>query len=202
MRRDGDDDRRATAAAAAEWAKGMEHDDDVEAAIDFLARRAERTAADPAPVADATLVDLARYRAQRMRARLLHALGNVLGAIERRDVDRVVALLDEPEAYRCIPARVREEAILIAQLPQGSLRAPIRLYRFQYLLYRLSDEPLESPLDPGQFALEFAPTSPPRSLHAKSGVRELMFTDRPVRERRAFGGRRRRGRARRRLAVR
>jgi len=155
-----------------------------------------------APVADATLVDLARYRAQRMRARLLHALGNVLGAIERRDVDRVVALLDEPEAYRCIPARVREEAILIAQLPQGSLRAPIRLYRFQYLLYRLSDEPLESPLDPGQFALEFAPPSPPRSLHAKSGVRELMFTDRPGRERRAFGGRRRRGRARRRSAVR
>jgi hypothetical protein len=153
-------------------------------------------------VADATLVDLARYRAQRMRARLQHALGNVLGAIERRDVERVVALLDEPEAYRCIPARVREEAILIAQLPQGSLRAPIRLYRFQYLLYRLSDEPLESPLDPGQFALEFAPTSPPRSLHAKSGVRELSFTDRPVRERRAFGGRRHRGRGRRRSAVR
>ena len=197
MRRDGDDDRRATAAAAAEWAKGMEYDDDVEAAIDFLARRAERTAADPAPVPDATLVDIARYRAQRMRARLLHALGNVLGAIERRDVERVVALLDEPEAYRCIPARVREEAILIAQLPQGSQRAPIRLYRFQYLLYRLSDEPLESPLDPGQFALEFAPTSPPRSLHAKSGVRELSFTDRPVRERRAFGGRRHRGRGRR-----
>jgi hypothetical protein len=201
MRRDWDD-RRATAEAAAEWAKGMEHDDDVEAAIDFLAKRAERTAADPAPVADTTLVDLARYRAQRMRARLLRALGDVLGAIERRDVARVVALLDEPEAYRCIPARVREEAILIAQLPEGSLRAPIRLYRFQYLLYRLSDEPLESPLDPGQFALEFAPASPPRSLRAKSGVRELTFTDRPARERRAWGGRRHRGRSRRRSAVR
>jgi hypothetical protein len=200
MRRDGKDDRRATAAAAAEWAKGMEQDD-VEAAIDFLAKRAELTAADPAPPADATMVDLARYRAQRMRARLLRALSAVLGAIERRDLERVVALLDEPEAYRCIPARVREEAILIAQLPEGSLRAPIRLYRFQYLLYRLSDEPLESPLDPGQFALEFAPASPPRSLRGKPGVRELSFTDRPVRERRT-SGRRRRARGRRRTAAR
>lgn len=198
MERVGDDDHRAIAAAAAEWAKGMEHDD-VEAAIDFLARRAERTAADPAP-ADATLVDLARYRAQRMRARLLRTLGNVLAAIERRDLERVVALLDEPEAYRCIPPRVREDAILIAQLPEGSLRVPIRLYRFQYLLYRLGDEPLESPLDPGQFALEFAPSSPPRSLRGKSGVRELSFTDRPVRERRA-AARRRRGRGRRRSAT-
>ena len=193
MERVGDDDRRATAAAAAEWAKGMEHDD-VEAAIDFLARRAERTAADPAPVTDATMVDLARYRAQRMRARLLRALSDVLAAVERRDLERVVALLDEPEAYRCIPARVREEAILISQLPDGSLRAPIRLYRFPYLLYRLSDEP--------QFALEFAPASPPRSLRAKPGVRELSFTDRPVRERRAPGARRHRGRGRRRSVVR
>jgi hypothetical protein len=179
----------------------MEHDD-VEAAIDFLARRAEQRAADPAPLTDATMVDLARFRAQRMRARLLRALGDVLAAIERRNPERVVALLDEPEAYRCIPARVREEAILISQLPEGSLRAPIRLYRFQYLLYRLSDEPLESPLDPGQFALEFAPTLPPRSLRAKPGVRELSFTDRPVRERRVPGGRRHRGRGRRRSVVR
>jgi hypothetical protein len=149
------------------------------------------------------MVDLARYRAQRMRTRLLRTLGGMLAAIERRDLERVVALLDEPEAYRCIPARVREEAILIAQLPEGSLRAPIRLYRFQYLLYRLSDEPLESPLDPAQFALEFAPTPPPQSLRAKPGVRELSFTDRPVRGRRASGGaRRRRGRARRRTVVR
>jgi hypothetical protein len=197
MRRDRDDDRRATADAAADWAKGMEHDDDVEAAIDFLARRAAQSAADPAPVTDGTTVDLARYRAQRMRERLLRTLGHVIAAIERRDLDRVLALLDEPEAYRCIPPRVREEAILLAQRPDGSLRAPIRLYRFQYLLYRLSDEPLESPLDPGQFALEFAPTSPPTSLRAKPGVRELSFSQRPVTERRATGTRRRRGRGRR-----
>ncbi|MBW8771099.1 MAG: hypothetical protein JF589_15190 [Gemmatimonadetes bacterium] len=197
MRRDRDDDRRATADAAAEWAKGMEHDDDVEAAIDFLARRAAQTAVHPAPAPDGSTVDLTRYRAQRMRERLLRTLGNVLAAIERRDLDRVLALLDEPEAYRCIPPRVREEAILIAQRPDGSLRAPIRLYRFQYLLYRLSDEPLESPLDPGQFALEFAPASPPTSLRATQGVRELSFSQRPLLERRAVRNRRRRGRGRR-----
>jgi len=196
MRSDRDDDRRATAEAAAEWAKGMEHDD-VEAAIDFLARRSAQTPAEPAPVTDGSTVDLARYRAQRMRHRLLRALSNILAAIERRDLDQVVTLLDEPEAYRCIPPRVREEAIQIAQRPEGSLRAPLRLYRFQYLLYRLSDEPLESPLDPGQFALEFSPTPPPRSLHAKQGVRELSFSPRPVTERRAAGIRRRRGRGRR-----
>jgi hypothetical protein len=66
------------------------------------------------------------------------------------------------------------------------------------LLNRLSDDPLESPLDPAQFALKFSPTPPPRSLRAKAGVRELSFTDRPVRERRAPGSRRRRGRTRRR----
>jgi len=151
---------------------------------------------------DGTL-DLARYRAQRMRARLLRIVHGVLAAIELRDLDRVVALLDDPEAYRCIPARVREEAIVVAQLPEGSLRAPIRLYRYQYLLYRLSDEPLESPLDPTQFALMFASAPPPRSLREKAGVRELSFTNRPVRERRASGvGTRRPRRGRRRTVVR
>jgi hypothetical protein len=141
-------------------------------------------------------VDLARYRALRMRERLLRIVSGVLAAIERRDVERVVALLDDPEAYRCIPARVREEAILVAQLPEGSLRAPIRLYRYQYLLFRLSDEPLESPLDSAQFALMFGSAPPPRSLRDTPGGRELAFTVRPLRERRTSGGRRRRGRAR------
>jgi hypothetical protein len=151
---------------------------------------------------DATTVDLARYRAQRMRERLLRIVNGLLAAIERRDLDRVVALLDDPEAYRCIPARVREEAIAVAQLPDGSLRAPIRLYRYQYLLFRLSDEPLESPLDPAQFALMFSPTPPPRPLRATPDVRELSFTGRPVRERRAPGSRRRRGHNRRRTFAR
>jgi hypothetical protein len=175
----------------------MEHDD-VEDAIDFLARRAVQTAADPAPVTDSITVDLARYRGQRMRERLLRIVNGLLAAIERRDLDRVVALLDDPEAYRCLPARVREEAIVVAQLPEGSLRAPIRLYRYQYLLYRLSDEPLESPLDPAQSALMFTSAPPPRSLRENPGTRELSFTNRPLRERRATGASpRRRGRGRR-----
>jgi hypothetical protein len=200
MERAGDDGSRANACVPADGAKRVEHDD-VEAAIDFLATRAARTAADPAPVADATTVDLARYRARRLRARLLGILNGVLAAIDRRDVERVVTLLDDPEAYRCVPARVREEAIVISQLPESALRAPLRLYRYQYLLHRLSDEPLESPLDPAQLALEFAPTPPPRSLRAKSGVRELSFTDRPVGERRAPNGGPRRGRRDRRRQV-
>ena len=141
---------------------------------------------------DASTVDLARYRAQRMRERLLRIVNGILAAIERRNLERVMDLLDDPEAYRCIPARVREEAIAIAQLPEGSLRAPIRLYRYQYLLFRLSDEPLASPLDPSQFALMFASAPTPRSVRAKpTPVRELAFADRPVRERRTGGGRRR-----------
>ena len=152
---------------------------------------------------DATTVDLARYRALRMRERLLRIVNGMLAAIERRDVDRLVALLDDPEAYRCIPARVREEAIAVAQQPEGSLRAPIRLYRYQYLLFRLSDEPLESPLDPSQFALMFASGPayhPPRAK--PTPVRELAFADRPVRERRTSASRRRPGRARRRAPAR
>jgi hypothetical protein len=137
-----------------------------------------------------------------MRERLFRIVDGVLVAIERRDVERVVTLLDDPEAYRCIPARVREEAILVAQLPDGSLRAPIRLYRYQYLLSRLSDEPLESPLDPAQFALMFGSAPPPRSLREKHEGRELSFTDRPLRERRTSGTRRRRSRARRRTSAR
>jgi hypothetical protein len=201
MQSDGDDGSRSSAHALADRAHRIEHDD-VEAAIDFLAKRAERTAVDPAPMRDPTTVDFARYRARRMRGRLLRILNGVLAGIEQRDLERVLTLLDHPEAYRCVPARVREEAIIVAQLPESSLRAPIRLYRYQYLLHRLSDEPLESPLDPAQLALEFVPTPPPRSLRAKSEGRELPFTDRPVRERRApDGGPRRGGRDRRRTIV-
>jgi hypothetical protein len=151
---------------------------------------------------DANTVDLARYRAQRMRERLLRVVNGILVAIERRDLERVLDLLDDPEAYRCIPARVRQEAIAVAQLPEGSLRAPIRLYRYQYLLFRHSDDPLESPLDPSQFALMFASAPAPRPMRAKpTPVRELSFADRPVRERRT-GGRLRRARARRRTLAR
>jgi hypothetical protein len=84
-------------------------------------------------------VDLARYRAKRMRHRLMLIAERLLRAVEQRDAERVWALLDDPEAYRCIPANVREEALMMAQLPRTALRAPVRLYRFHYLLGRLGD---------------------------------------------------------------
>jgi len=87
-------------------------------------------------------VDLAHHRAKRMRQRLMLVVDRLLHAIEQRDAERVWMLLDDPEAYRCIPSNVREEALAMAQLPGTSLRAPVRLYRYQYLLRRLDDEPL------------------------------------------------------------
>ena len=140
-------------------------------------------------------VDLAHYRAKRMRHRLLLVVDRLLRAIEQRDADRAWRLLDDPEAYRCIPSNVREEALTMAQAPRTSLRAPVRLYRFQYLLHRLGDEPFveafgES-LDTSQLALELTPA--PLTEHSAGG-RELV-----LRERRApDGGPRRRGRDRRR----
>ncbi len=142
-------------------------------------------------------VDLSRYRAKRMRQRLLLVVDRLLRAIEQRDVERVWHLLDDPEAYRCIPANVREEALMMAQLPARSLRAPVRLYRYQYLLRRLSDEPLGSPVDQSQLALELAPRPAPMPVQ-RVGARELRFRDR----RSPNGGPPRRGRDRRRTGSR
>jgi len=140
-------------------------------------------------------VDLAHYRAKRMRHRLLLVVGRLLEAIEQRDAERVWRLLDDPEAYRCIPSNVREEALAMAQAPRMSLRAPVRLYRFQYLLRRLGDEPLGESFDESQLALDFMPA--PLTEHTTGG-REL-----PFRERRApDSGPRRRGRDRRRTGSR
>ena len=120
-------------------------------------------------------VDLARYRAKRMRQRLLLVVDRLLRAIQQRDAERVWQLLDDPEAYRCIPANVREEALAMAQLPERSLRAPVRLYRFQYLLRRLGDEPLEPSADQAQLALDLSPAPMPVQ---RATVRELPFRDR------------------------
>ena len=140
-------------------------------------------------------VDLAHYRAKRMRHRLLLVVDRLLRAIEQRDAERVWRLLDDPEAYRCIPSNVREEALTMAQAPRTSLRAPVRLYRFQYLLRRLGDEPLGDSFDESQLALEFTPEP---LAERTVGGREL-----PFRERRApDGGPRRRGRDRRRTGSR
>jgi len=137
-------------------------------------------------------VDLARYRAKRMRHRLMLVAERLLRAVEQRDAERVWALLDDPEAYRCIPANVREEALMMAQLPRTSLRAPVKLYRFHYLLGRLGDEPYHPSFDDSQLALEFTPTP---ATQQPTGGREL-----PFRERRSpgDGSPRRRGRDRRR----
>jgi hypothetical protein len=140
-------------------------------------------------------VDLARYRAKRMRQRLLLVVDRLLRAIEQRDAERVWALLDDPEAYRCVPSNVREEALMMAQLPRASLRAPVRLYRYQYLLRRLADDPLEESIDQAQRALDFAP---PPATERPTSVRELAFRDR----RSPQGGRPRRGRDRRRTGSR
>lgn len=138
------------------------------------------TADDHIPEQGATqTVDLARYRAKRMRRRLLLVVERLLRAIEQRDVERVWRLLDDPEAYRCIPANVREEALTLAQLPRHSLRAPVRLYRFHYLLGRLGDDPLEITTDPAQLALDFAPEpAPTPESERPTSVRQLAFRDR------------------------
>jgi len=139
-------------------------------------------------------VDLAHHRAKRMRQRLLLVVDHLLHAIEHRDAERVWMLLDDPEAYRCIPSNVREEALTMAQLPGTSLRAPVRLYRYQYLLRRLDDDPLEQTFDQSQLALELAPVATPATERPTGGGRELLFL-----ERRSPTGRvRRRGRDRRR----
>jgi hypothetical protein len=140
-------------------------------------------------------VDLARYRAKRMRQRLLLVVDRLLRAIEQRDAERVWALLDDPEAYRCVPSNVREEALMMAQLPRASLRAPVKLYRYQYLLRRLADDPLEESIDQAQLALDF---TPPPATERPTSVRELAFRDR----RSPQGGRPRRGRDRRRTGSR
>jgi hypothetical protein len=145
-------------------------------------------------------VDLARYRAKRMRHRLALIVERLLRAIDQRDVERVWRLLDDPEAYRCIPANVREEALMMAQLPHTSLRAPMRLYRYQHLLHRLGDDSLDEPfdlsLDQSQLAIDFTPAPTPATERPVGG-REL-----PFRERRSPDGGPRRGRDRRRTGAR
>jgi hypothetical protein len=142
-------------------------------------------------------VDLAQYRAKRMRQRLLLVVDRLMRAIEQRNAERVWAILDDPEAYRYLPANVREEAIMLAQLPSASLRAPVRLFRYQYLLERLGDEVIGLAEEQAQLGLDLTPASVPGSAKS-TAVREL-----PFRERRSpHGGPRPSGRDRRRAGSR
>ena len=121
---------------------------------------------------DAPAVDFARYRARRLRARLLDLLDALLVALERRDLQTVWDVLDEEEAVRWFPPGLRDEALVIARLPSASLRAPMRAYRFYHQLQQLANEPLEMSDDPLQLALELGVPN------AVDGV--IPFRDRPT----------------------
>jgi hypothetical protein len=108
---------------------------------------------------DAPTVDFAQYRARRHRMRLLDLLDALIAAMERRDVQAVWDLLDEEDAVRSFPAGLRQEALVMARLPRGSLRAPIRAYEFYHQLQQLADEPMPQLGDPRQLSLDFTPAA-------------------------------------------
>jgi hypothetical protein len=128
--------------------------------------------------AGATTLDFSRFRARRVRERLLGLLETLAIAVHRRDLSTLWRVLDTGEACRCFPPGLREEALLIAQLPLDSYRAPIRLYRYQQLLIQLGDEPLEVACDPAQMTIDLA-TAPAASSRPVA-VRELAFPGRPL----------------------
>ena len=152
--------------------------DDVDAATRFF------DAVDEAPVdaeedaaserAGATTYDFSRYRARRIRERLLGLLDALHLAIERRDLGAVWTVLDEADACRCFPPAVREEALALAQLPSTAYRAPLRLYRYHHLLIKLADEPLELAVDPAQLTIDDVPMES-SARPASPPVRELQF---------------------------
>ena len=106
-------------------------------------------------------VDFARYRARRMRARLLELLDDLLVAVERRDPKGVIAVLDDEGARRWFPSGLREEALLIARLPSAALRAPMRIYRYYHQLRQLGEEVFELTYDPRQLSLDLLPAATP-----------------------------------------
>jgi hypothetical protein len=122
----------------------------------------------------ATTYDFARFRARRIRERLLVLLDTLAAAIERRDLPAVWRVLDAGDACRCFPPGLREEALTIASLPVGRIQVPIRLYRYQHLLTQLGDEPLEIACDPTRLDVDAAPP-----MRTSSG-RELWFPGRPM----------------------
>jgi hypothetical protein len=97
---------------------------------------------------DAATLDFSRFRARRIRERLLGLLDVLVPAIERRDLNAVLTILDQSDASRCFPPVVREEAIGIAALPASMARAPVQLYRYYHVLIQLGDEPVEHEIDP------------------------------------------------------
>jgi len=122
--------------------------------------------------AGARTYDLSRYRARRIRARLLALLDVLALEIERRDLRAAWAVLEDSDACRCFPPAVREEALTIAQLPPTAFRAPLRLYRYRYVLAQLGDEPLEVAMVPAELPLDAGLSGP---ASESPPVRVLQF---------------------------
>ena len=106
-------------------------------------------------------VDFAQYRARRVRARLLDLLDALIIAMERRDVDAVMCVLNEEDAERWFPTGLREEALAITRLPSAALRAPMRVYRYYHQLRQLGEEAIELTHDPRQLSLDLLPAARP-----------------------------------------
>jgi hypothetical protein len=132
--------------------------DDLDATRRFFA--AAKT--EPIPAADRLALaadgrdgalDFSRFRARRIRQRLLALLDELVVAIEQRDLQAVWDVLDEGDACRCFPPAVREEALVIARLPATAFRPPARLYRYYHMLAKLADEPVEHEVDPDQLPI-------------------------------------------------
>jgi hypothetical protein len=154
----------------------LDPDDAVAAARFRDAVAAERTDAEEDAASEssgAATYDFARYRARRIRERLLVLLDTLAVAIDRRDLPAVWRVLDAGDACRCFPPGLREEALAIASLPMGQIQVPIRLYRYQHLLTQLGDEPLEIACDPTRLDVD----APPERT---ATGRELWFPGRPL----------------------
>ena len=136
-----------------------------------------------------TTYDFARYRARRIRERLLELLDTLAEGIENRDLAAVWRVLDAADACRCFPPGLREEALTIARLPFGTFHVPLRLYRYQHLLTQLGDEPIEIAGDPARLDVDA------QSTRTTAG-RELWFPGRPLPDGPGSGGPRRRSGAR------
>lgn len=129
---------------------------------------------DSAPIdAAASTLDFSRYRARRMRQRLLNLLDELLAAVEQRDMQAVWRVLDESDACRCFPSVVREEALVVAKLPRSTARPPMRLYRYYHQLMELGDEPMENDVETG-----CAPHVVPDAGPGPEPAREIAFPDR------------------------
>ena len=72
------------------------------------------------------------------RERMLAYVDALYDAVQDRDEPEVRALLAQGDATH-LPREVREEALALLPEPVGSLRAPIRLLRFEFVLTQLDE---------------------------------------------------------------